>query len=47
MALELPDTYYERLSQTYGVKRDRMLGILFQGAGFKSAFQARSAPTTS
>ncbi len=34
MALELPDTYYERLSQTYGVKRDRMLGILSK-AGFE------------
>jgi aspartate/methionine/tyrosine aminotransferase len=34
MALELPNTYYDHLSETYGVKRDRMLGILSR-AGFE------------
>jgi aminotransferase len=34
-ALELPDTYYQKLAEMYRVKRDRMLGILNE-AGFRS-----------
>jgi aspartate/methionine/tyrosine aminotransferase len=34
MALDLPDAYYQHLSENYGVKRDRMLGILTK-AGFE------------
>jgi aspartate/methionine/tyrosine aminotransferase len=33
-ALKLPDSYYQRLAESYGVKRDRMLRIL-EGAGFE------------
>ena len=33
-ALKLPDSYYQRLAETYRVKRDRMLGIL-EKAGFE------------
>jgi aminotransferase len=33
-ALKLPDSYYQRLAESYGVKRDRMLGIL-EGSGFE------------
>ena len=33
MALRLPQSYYQRLAESYRVKRDRMLGILEQ-AGF-------------
>src|ERR1700686_5086564 len=41
VALELPPSYYEKLAQTYRVKRDRMLGILTD-AGFK-CFKPRGA----
>jgi aspartate/methionine/tyrosine aminotransferase len=34
MALELPPRFYQKLAQTYLVKRDRMLGILTE-AGFR------------
>jgi len=34
IALELPQSYYQKLAETYLVKRDRMLGIL-NGAGFR------------
>jgi aminotransferase len=33
IALELPDSYYQKLAEMYRVKRDRMLGILTE-AGF-------------
>jgi aminotransferase len=34
IALELPQSYYQKLAETYLVKRDRMLGIL-NDAGFR------------
>jgi aminotransferase len=34
VALELPPSYYQKLAETYLVKRDRMLGILTD-AGFR------------
>ena len=34
VALELPDSYYQKLAEMYRVKRDRMLGILTD-AGFR------------
>jgi len=34
IALELPQSYYQKLAETYLVKRDRMLGILTE-AGFR------------
>jgi aspartate/methionine/tyrosine aminotransferase len=34
IALRLPETYYQRLAESYRVKRDRMLGILEQ-SGFE------------
>ncbi len=40
-ALKLPDSYYQRLAETYRVKRDRMLGIL-ENAGFQ-CFRPRGA----
>jgi len=40
-ALHLPDSYYQRLAETYRVKRDRMLGIL-ENAGFQ-CFRPRGA----
>ena len=39
IALDLPDSYYEKLAETYRVKRDRMLGIL--AAGRLRVLQAR------
>jgi aspartate/methionine/tyrosine aminotransferase len=40
-ALTLPDAYYQRLAETYRVKRDRMLSIL-ENAGFE-CFRPRGA----
>jgi len=40
-ALKLPDSYYQRLAETYRVKRDRMLRIL-ENAGFE-CFRPRGA----
>jgi aminotransferase len=40
-ALKLPDSYYQRLAETYRAKRDRMLGIL-EEAGFE-CFRPRGA----
>ena len=40
-ALKLPDSYYQRLAETYRAKRDRMLGIL-ENAGFE-CFRPRGA----
>ena len=37
MALELPDSYYEKLAEIYRVKRDRMLGILPKPASAASS----------
>jgi aspartate/methionine/tyrosine aminotransferase len=41
IALQFPDTYYEKLSADYLVRRDRMLGIL-EKAGFR-CFRPRGA----